>query len=93
MAQLRSVVRAYEAVVRRFPTSGYSDNALWQGANVAVLAFDRFNQGVDRATAIRLFKQLKEQYPASSLIAPLRIRASPMRSPRIASPSTTPRAG
>ena len=35
LAQLRWVVRTYETVVRRFPKSGYTDNALWQGANLA----------------------------------------------------------
>ena len=27
--------RIYEAVVRRYPTSGYCDNALWQAASLA----------------------------------------------------------
>jgi len=29
LADVHAVVGAYRAVVRRFPTSGYSDNALW----------------------------------------------------------------
>ena len=66
---LRAAVRAYEAVVRRFPTSGYSDNALWQAANLALLAYERFGQTIDRRTAIRLFNQLKSGYPSSSLVA------------------------
>jgi N-acetylmuramoyl-L-alanine amidase len=68
LAQLRSVVRAYESVVRRFPRSGYSDNALWQGGNVALLAFERFGESADKATALRLLKQLKDHYPSSSLV-------------------------
>jgi N-acetylmuramoyl-L-alanine amidase len=88
LAQLRAVVRSYESVVRRFPASGYCDNALWQGANLAVLAFDRFGQTSDRRTAIRLLTQLKEQYPSSSLVArstdaikELEARAEPPASP------------
>jgi N-acetylmuramoyl-L-alanine amidase len=69
LAELRSVIRAYEGVVRRFPTSGYCDNALWQGANIALLAFDRFGEAADRRTALRLFTQLREQYPSSSLVS------------------------
>jgi N-acetylmuramoyl-L-alanine amidase len=71
LAQLRWVVALYETVVRRYPKSGYCDNALWQGANVALLAFDRFEQAADRRTAIRLLTHLREGYPSS----PLRGRA------------------
>jgi N-acetylmuramoyl-L-alanine amidase len=72
LAQLRWVVDKYESVVRRFPRSGYCDNALWQGANVALLAFERFEQAADRRTAIRLLTLLREGYPSS----PLRSRAA-----------------
>ncbi len=72
LAQLRWVVARYESVVRRFPKSGYCDNALWQGANVALLAFDRFEQAADRRTAIRLLTLLRDGYPSS----PLRGRAN-----------------
>ena len=66
--QIRRVVAAYEGVVRRYPRSGYSDNALWQGANLALLAFERFRQPADRQTALRLLEQLRTQYPSSSLV-------------------------
>jgi N-acetylmuramoyl-L-alanine amidase len=72
LAQWRWVVARYESVVRRFPRSGYCDNALWQGANVALLAFERFEQAADRRTAIRLLTLLREGYPSS----PLRSRAA-----------------
>ena len=39
LAEMRRAIAAYEAVVRRHPASGYSDNALWQAANLASLAF------------------------------------------------------
>jgi N-acetylmuramoyl-L-alanine amidase len=64
--QLRAAVAAYERVVRRYPTSGYSDNALWQGAELSRLAWERFGDDVDRATGVRLLKLLKSGYPASS---------------------------
>ena len=66
--QFRSVVSAYDAIVRRFPGSGYSDNALWQGGNLALLAFERFEEPADRRTGERLLKRLKEGYPHSSLV-------------------------
>ena len=69
LAQLRSTIRAYESVVRRYPRSGYCDNALWQAANLALLAFERFGDAFDKQTAVRLLKQLKDHYPTSSLAA------------------------
>jgi N-acetylmuramoyl-L-alanine amidase len=85
LRQIRAVVSAYEAVVRRHPGSGYSDNALWQAAQLSVLAFERFGQHADRARAIRLLGQLKQHYPSSSLVARVgaaiqdaeRLRAAP----------------
>ena len=69
LRQFRSVVNAYDAIVRRFPGSGYSDNALWQGGNLALLAFERFEDPADRRTGERLLKHLREGYPHSSLIS------------------------
>jgi N-acetylmuramoyl-L-alanine amidase len=67
-AQVRSVIATYEGLVRRFPASGYADNALWQAANLALMAAQQFAQDADRRTAVRLLTQLKTQYPASSLV-------------------------
>ena len=66
--RIRTTVGAYEALVREFPRSGYSDNALWQGALLSADAFWEFGESRDRATAVRLFAMLKSQYPSSSLI-------------------------
>ncbi len=66
--QIRQAVAAYERVVRRYPASGYADNALWQGAELARLAWERFNDDADRRTAVRLLKQLQSGYSSSSLL-------------------------
>jgi N-acetylmuramoyl-L-alanine amidase len=68
LTQIRAAVAAYERIVRRFPRSGYSDNALWQGGNLALLAYERFGETRDRQTGTRLLKQLKAGYPSSSLV-------------------------
>jgi N-acetylmuramoyl-L-alanine amidase len=68
-AEIRKVIAAYEAVVRAHPTSGYCDNALWQGAELAGLAFDRFKDPADKATARRLLRALTTEYPSSTLVA------------------------
>src|SRR5688572_29046021 len=65
--QLRKAINAYDAIVRRFPRSGYSDNALWQAGHLALLSYERFGQPADRLTASRLLRRLKAQYPTSSL--------------------------
>ena len=67
LAEMRRVVSAYTAVVRRFPGSGYSDNALWQAGNLAWLAFQRFGESRDREAAVRYLTRLKREYPTSSL--------------------------
>jgi N-acetylmuramoyl-L-alanine amidase len=69
LRQIRSAVAAYERVVRRYPASGYSDNALWQASELSRLAYERFGDDADMKTGIRLLKQLKSGYPSSSLIA------------------------
>jgi N-acetylmuramoyl-L-alanine amidase len=66
--QIREVVAAYEGVVRRYPTSGYSDNALWQASNLSLLAYQRFGSAADRRAGLRLLSQLKASYPSSTLL-------------------------
>jgi N-acetylmuramoyl-L-alanine amidase len=67
VVQMRRVVSSYESLVRRHPTSAYCDNALWQAANLAALAYERFGSEADRHTAVRLFTALTKEYPASKL--------------------------
>jgi N-acetylmuramoyl-L-alanine amidase len=66
-AQMRRVVALYESVVRKHPASGYCDNALWQAANLAALAYQRFGSEADRRAATRLFTLLAQGYPSSKL--------------------------
>jgi N-acetylmuramoyl-L-alanine amidase len=67
LADVRAAIARYEAVVRRYPASGYSDNALWQGAHLALDAFDKFGQPRDRETGLRLLRQLATMFPTSKL--------------------------
>ena len=66
--QMRRVVASYEALVRKHPVSGYADNALWQAANLASLAYERFGEETDKKAAVRLFNLLSKEYPASKLV-------------------------
>jgi N-acetylmuramoyl-L-alanine amidase len=65
--EIRGAIAAYERVVRRFPKSGYSDNALWQAGELARLAWERFGEDVDRRSGVRVLKLLKSGYPSSPL--------------------------
>jgi len=67
LEQLRNAIKVYDAVVRRFPASGYSDNALWQAGHLALLAYERFGQPADKRRASWLLRRLEDQYPTSSL--------------------------
>ena len=68
LTALRKAIAAYEAIVRRYPRSGYSDNALWQGAGLALEAYDRFRDKEDLGTGLRLLRALPREYPTSSLV-------------------------
>ena len=72
----RAVVNAFENVVRKHPTSGYVDNALWRGAAVAREAFGRFGDDRDRATARRMLALLASDYPLSPYVPKARDLAS-----------------
>jgi N-acetylmuramoyl-L-alanine amidase len=62
---VRTVVADYEAVVRRFPSSAYCDDALWKAAQLSLLAYEKFGEGPDKTAAIRLLRTLMSQYPSS----------------------------
>jgi N-acetylmuramoyl-L-alanine amidase len=66
--EVRRLVASYEALVGRYPTSGYSDNALWQAAELHRAQFERQGRDQNRAAALRLYRRLIREYPASSLV-------------------------
>jgi N-acetylmuramoyl-L-alanine amidase len=68
--QVGQVMASFEALVRRFPTSGYADNALWQAATLADAAYQRLNRLEDRDQAIKFYRWLVQEYPSSSLVKP-----------------------
>ncbi len=65
----RVVINRFWSFVRRYPTSGFADNALWQAANLSADAFQRFSQDRDNHRALQLFQWLRDQYPHSPLQA------------------------
>jgi N-acetylmuramoyl-L-alanine amidase len=69
LADVRAVIASYEALVRRYPASGYSDNALWEAGRLALDAFLRFGETADRETGAKLLRRLAAGYPSSTLAA------------------------
>jgi N-acetylmuramoyl-L-alanine amidase len=65
--EIRATVAAYEAVVKHYPASSYSDNALWQAGRLSLDAFARFGQSVDRDAGARILRKLAASYPTSTL--------------------------
>jgi N-acetylmuramoyl-L-alanine amidase len=72
----RQAITAYEEVVRRYPRSGYCDDALWQAAQLALEAFRRFDQDRDHRTAARLLRRLVKEYPTSPFVRRAEAEAS-----------------
>jgi N-acetylmuramoyl-L-alanine amidase len=64
---VRTVVADFENVARRYPSSGYSDDALWRAARMSISAFDKFGDVLDRKAAIRLLQDLAVRYPTGKL--------------------------
>jgi N-acetylmuramoyl-L-alanine amidase len=67
LSKVRVLVGTYEDLSRLFSSSGYGDNALWQGAVLSADAFWQFGDATDRAAALRLFSALTTRFPSSSL--------------------------
>jgi N-acetylmuramoyl-L-alanine amidase len=69
LVDVRVVVAAYASVVRQYPASGYSDNALWQPGVLSLDAFTRFGQQDDRESGVRFLRKLARTHPTSSLVS------------------------
>ena len=69
LKRMRAIAAEYEQLSKTYRTSGFSDNALWQGAVLSGDAFTRFGYSADRRTARRLLSALADRFPSSSLLA------------------------
>ncbi len=89
LRQARAIVAAYEAIVRRYPVSGYCDNALWQAASLSADLFARSGKDPDKRAAVRLFEFLAREYPTSPFAARAASQARRLESP---APANAPNA-
>jgi N-acetylmuramoyl-L-alanine amidase len=65
LKDVHAIVTAYQTLVRRFPASGYSDDALWQAGRLELDAFAKFGEARDREIGVRLLHRLAADYPTS----------------------------
>ena len=72
--QVSQVLTSFESLVRRYPTSGYADNALFQAASLAEATYLRFKRAEDLDRAVRFYRWLIQEYPTSSLVKQANIR-------------------
>lgn len=68
VTQVTQVMTQFESLVRRFPTSGYADDALWRAASLADAAYQRLNRPEDRDKALKMYRWLVAEYPKSAFI-------------------------
>ena len=68
LADARAVAAEYRALVKQFPASGYSDNALWQAGRLLLDGFTRFGEILDKDAGLRLLRSLAASYPTSKLV-------------------------
>jgi len=83
-SEIRSVVAAYQEIVRKYPASGYSDNALWQAGVLSLDAFRSYGTERDQSTGVRLLRLLVSEYPTSRLVADVPAQVSGRRSSPVA---------
>lgn len=66
--RVSQVVTSFETLVRRFPTSGYADDALWRAASLADASYQRLNRAEDRDKALKMYRWLVQEYPTSKFV-------------------------
>jgi N-acetylmuramoyl-L-alanine amidase len=74
IAAAQRVIDRYEAIVRRYPTSGYSDNALFQAADLASTLYAAYGRVTHRDLVTRYVNWLLKEYPSSPLRTEARAR-------------------
>ena len=86
----RRAAIAYEGVVRRFPSSGYSDNALLQAGALSQWIYARYGRAADRVAADKYYTWLVREYPNSPLRKQARSSAAALDTIAVASAAPAP---
>jgi N-acetylmuramoyl-L-alanine amidase len=87
-AAVRAIDR-YETIPRRFPTSGYSDNALFQAADLASTLYAAYGRVSHRELVTKYVTWLVREYPSSSLRTEARAKLRSVEATRLAALART----
>ena len=85
--EIKNTISAYENVVRKFPLSGYCDNALWQASGLALLRYTLTKNEADRANSDRLLTWLTTEYPTTPFVKQVTDRKASATSPSVVTTS------
>lgn len=81
VTKLRKQVAGWDAFVRRYPVSGYADDALWAAAELSSAISERTRADVDRQRAAKYYRWLAREYPASDKVKAALARAAALEQP------------
>jgi len=90
LTRMRTLVRTYEDLWRLFPTSPYSDDALWYGAMLSGDAFWQSGDAADRTRALKMLQALTANFPTSSLLKHVPPQVAKLEAAQPARPAETP---
>ena len=90
LKDVHAIVTAYQTLVRRFPASGYSDDALWQAGRLELDAYTRFGESRDKDVGVRLLQRLAADYPTSKLAKRVSETLTTFASAKPQDPAKTP---
>ena len=66
LGEIRAVIARYESIAQRNPGGDLRVHSLWQGAGLAIEAYDLYRQSEDFETGLRLLYVLERQHPTSA---------------------------
>lgn len=65
LSDYRTTVATYISIANRYPTHPYAARALWQAADLCLIAFEQAHDNIDRNTGIALLNQLRRSHANS----------------------------
>jgi N-acetylmuramoyl-L-alanine amidase len=90
LTQAAGVMTSFEAIVRRYPASGYADNALWQAATLADAAYRKFSRPEDLDRAAHFYRWLVREYPSSSFVKRANLQLTSLNAAAVPAPPPPP---
>jgi N-acetylmuramoyl-L-alanine amidase len=90
LMQAAGVMTSFEAIVRRYPASGYADNALWQAATLADAAYRKFSRPEDLDRAAHFYRWLVREYPSSSFVKRANLQLTSLNAAAVPAPPAPP---